>query len=88
MGYESSHVAFFDTSQGISDLTINHSQILNQEETSGIRCIDAHQFSPHIAVGHENGTITLFDYSAKQVLHTKKVDNESIKSIQYINNGL
>ena len=61
---------------------------MSESDPSGVRCIDAHQFSPNIAVGHENGTITIYDYSVKQVLMTKKVEGERVKSIQYINNGL
>ena len=81
VGYESSHVVFYDQSQGISDLNISHTQLLNEQDPSAIRCIESNQFTPVIAVGHDNGTITLFDYSAKQTLLTKKVENESIKSI-------
>ena len=58
------------------------------EKHSPIRCIDAHQVSPQIAAGHESGLITIFDYSTKQIVHSKTVENENIESIQFINNGL
>ena len=61
---------------------------MDQKNSSGIRCIDANKITPNIAAGHENGLITVFDYSAKKIIHSTQVENQSIESIQYINNGL
>ena len=64
IGYETSHAVFFDHSTG----NVEQSHKLDEADSSAITCIAAHHFSPQIAVGHESGLITIYDYSQKSII--------------------
>lgn len=64
VGYETSHAVFYDHGTG----KVEHSHKLDEADSSAAMCIAAHQFSPQIAVGHENGQITIYDYSQKAII--------------------
>ena len=64
VGYETSHLVFFEHGTG----NVESSSKLDEADSSAITCITAHYFSPQLAVGHESGLITIYDYSLKTII--------------------